>query len=175
MAFVPAWPANQAEKFLLAVVLAVADVYPPNSESAAARILIGWYPVSGDGVSSLTFPKSARLLTSAQFQRIFKHAAIKVAHPHFLILACPNTLNRARLGLVVGKKHCRLAVGRNRLKRHIRETFRHWQHYIKGIDAIVLPRSGAAQQSDQQLQQTLNQQWQRLAKQLPTDNQSQSS
>jgi len=124
-------------------------------------------------VNAWTFPKTSRLLAGAQFQRIFKQAAFKVSHAHFLILANNNDLAHPRLGLVVGKKHCRLAVGRNRLKRHIRETFRHWQHHLGGIDAIVLPRSGASELSDRALHQTLNQQWQRLAKQRQAQHQSQ--
>jgi len=116
-------------------------------------------------VHSWTFPKSSRLLTSAQYQRIFQQSAFKVGHRYFLILASTNTQPQARLGLVVGKKHCRLAVGRNRLKRLIRETFRHWQHHLQGIDAIVLPRSGADQLANRELLKILNQQWQKLAEQ----------
>ena len=114
-------------------------------------------------MSASTFPKSSRLLNGAQFERVFKHAVIKVSHPHVLILAAPNVLSSARLGLVVGKKHCRLAVNRNRLKRHIRETFRQRQHHLLGIDAIVLPRSGADTLSDKDLHQLLLQQWQRVS------------
>jgi ribonuclease P protein component len=126
-------------------------------------------------VSSWTFPKSSRLLNSAQFQRIFQKAAVKVSHQHLLILANNNDCGYPRLGLVVGKKHCRLAVGRNRLKRHIRETFRHWQHHLGSIDAIVLPRSGTNQLTDKDLHLLLEQQWQRLAKRSREHNQSQQS
>jgi ribonuclease P protein component len=106
---------------------------------------------------------------------VFQQATVKVSHQYFLILANVNDCDHPRLGLVVGKKHCRLAVGRNRIKRHIRETFRHQQHHLPSIDAIVLPRSGADQLSDKDLHQLLDQQWQRLAKRSREHSQSQQS
>lgn len=109
------------------------------------------------------FPKSSRLLIGAQFQRIFQKADFKVSQRHFLILARQNNIGRPRLGLVVAKKHIRLAVQRNRIKRRIRETFRLQQHHLSNIDAIVLPRSGADKLGDKELSLLLEQQWQRLA------------
>ncbi len=113
-------------------------------------------------MNTWAFPKSSRLLIGAQFQRIFQKAEYKVSQRHFLILARRNDLSHPRLGLVVAKKNIRLAVQRNRVKRHIRETFRLQQDHLGGIDAIVLPRSGADKLSDQQLAQQLAQLWQRL-------------
>lgn len=46
-----------------------------------------------------------------------------------------------RLGMVIGKKHCPLAVNRNRLKRIIRETFRLNQHRLSAIDLVVALKS----------------------------------
>ena len=124
------------------------------------------------GVPTRSFPKSVRLLNSAQFQTVFQEASLKVGHRYFLFLARANNCGHPRLGLVVGKKHCRLAVGRTRVKRHIRETFRQHQANLPGIDAIVLPRSGAAELNNRDLRQTLEQQWQRLCKRC-ADKQSQ--
>ena len=118
-------------------------------------------------MNNWTFPKSSRLLIGAQFQRIFQQADFKVSQRHFLILARANDLQYPRLGLVVAKKNIRLAVQRNRIKRRIRETFRLQQAHIGSIDAIVLPRSGADQLSDQELNLQLAQLWQRLAKKCP--------
>jgi len=115
------------------------------------------------GVTTSRFPKSSRLLHSAEFQRVFQNTNYKISHRYLLILACRNSFDHPRLGLVVGKKHCRLAVQRNRIKRRARETFRHQQHHLHNIDAIVLPRSGADQLSDQQLTQLFEQQWRRLS------------
>lgn len=119
---------------------------------------------SSRSVLSHSFPKTSRLLTSSQFQLVFKQAKFKAGSNSFLFLARPNQHDFARLGLVVGKKHCKLAVGRNRLKRHIRETFRHHQHKLGGIDAIVLARAGAANLSATELNSVLQKQWLKLTR-----------
>ncbi len=111
---------------------------------------------------SQAFGKSLRLLTSSDFQGVFQDAPIRASHQNFLLLARFNQLDHARLGVVVGKKHVRLATRRNRLKRHIRETFRLRQQTLSGLDVIVLARKGMDELSDQNLQAQLNQQWQRL-------------
>lgn len=48
----------------------------------------------------------------------------------------PDRLD-ARLGLVVGKKHLRAAVGRNLVKRLARETFRMKRSRLPPCDVIV--------------------------------------
>jgi ribonuclease P protein component len=89
-----------------------------------------------------TFGKNKRLLTQQMFQQVFDKATFRVSHRKFLMLACPNELGRARLGLVIGKKNIRLAVNRNRVKRLARETFRHQQGNLPAIDIIFLARRG---------------------------------
>lgn len=89
-----------------------------------------------------TFGKNKRLLTQRMFQQVFDKAPFRVSHRNFLMLARPNGLGRARLGLVIGKKHLRLAVRRNRVKRLARETFRLQHHNLPAIDIIFLARPG---------------------------------
>lgn len=91
-----------------------------------------------------TFPKSARLLVAADYQRVFgTDKPLRVSIPEILVLASPNQLQHPRLGLVVAKKHLRRAVHRNRFKRVIRDCFRLQQHRLGGLDIIVLVRRGA--------------------------------
>lgn len=111
---------------------------------------------------SQAFGKSLRLLTSSEFQSVFQDAPVRASHQNFLLLARFNQLDNPRLGVVVGKKHVRLATRRNRLKRHIRETFRLRQQTLSGLDVIVLARKGMDELSDQDLDAQLNRQWQRL-------------
>ncbi|MDA3802832.1 MAG: ribonuclease P protein component [Patescibacteria group bacterium] len=42
----------------------------------------------------------------------------------FLIKVLENNLNNNRLGIIISKKSCKKAVGRNRIKRQLREVFR---------------------------------------------------
>ncbi|MDQ2077038.1 ribonuclease P protein component [Marinimicrobium sp. ABcell2] len=113
-------------------------------------------------MASLAFGKSLRLLTSSDFKVVFDNAPFRASHNHFLILARFNQLDRPRLGLIIGKKHVRLAHERNRLKRHIRETFRLRQQSLCGLDVIVIARKGMDELSNPQLNHQLNQQWQRI-------------
>jgi ribonuclease P protein component len=49
----------------------------------------------------------------------------------------PNGQDRARLGMVVGKKALPRAVDRNRVRRRLRESFRLMQAELIGFDAVV--------------------------------------
>nr|WP_306671059.1 ribonuclease P protein component [Endozoicomonas sp. SESOKO1] len=115
---------------------------------------------------SLSFGRESRLRSSADFKQVFDTTDIKVSSRQLLILAKANKLGRARLGLVVAKKNIRTAVGRNRAKRHIRETFRLQQDEIGNLDIVVLVRKGFSDLNDRDLNQLLNQQWQRLKRRL---------
>ena len=114
--------------------------------------------------SPLEFSKSLRLLKPADFQPVFDDAPVRAAHPQILILSRFNQLPHPRLGLVIAKKNIRLAVERNRVKRIIRETFRHHQQSLSGLDAVVLARRGLDNLDNAELHRLLNQQWQRLIK-----------
>ena len=108
------------------------------------------------------FTKSLRLLSSNDFQTVFNDAPLRASHQNFLFLARQNSLNLPRLGLVIAKKHIRLAVQRNRVKRLIRETFRTKQQQLPSIDVIVLARKGMNDLSNAALIEQLDLQWQRL-------------
>lgn len=110
------------------------------------------------------FSKSQRLLNAADFSAVFDNAAFKVSNRYFLILAKTNDHDHGRLGLVVAKKHCKLAVDRNLIKRITRESFRRQQHHLQGIDAIVLARKGLENLSKQDIHQQLDQLWLKIHK-----------
>lgn len=79
----------------------------------------------------------------------------------FTILYRDNDAGRARLGLVIAKKNCRLAVDRNRLKRIIRESFRAHQEALGGLDIVVMNKKGAEGLNKRQLFDSLAAHWQR--------------
>jgi ribonuclease P protein component len=90
----------------------------------------------------VSFGKSRRLLSSSEFKAVFDKAQFKVGHQYFLVLANRNALGHPRLGLVIGKKNIRRAVKRNRVKRVVRETFRHNCSRLDSLDIIFLARKG---------------------------------
>ncbi|MEJ2444270.1 MAG: ribonuclease P protein component [Exilibacterium sp.] len=108
------------------------------------------------------FGKCLRLLNSGDFQAVFANAPLRASHKYLLILARPNGLPQARLGLIIAQKNIRLAVQRNRIKRIARESFRQQQHKLAGIDAIVLARRELDQFDNGQLHKLMAQQWQRI-------------
>lgn len=110
------------------------------------------------------FAKSQRLLTAADYKQVFDQASVKVSTAEILLLAKPNGLNQARLGLVIAKKHVKRAVGRNRIKRQARESFRLFQASIGAVDIVLLARKGIGNLEQQILRDALNQLWDQLAR-----------
>lgn len=71
-----------------------------------------------------------------------------------------------RLGIIIARKHVRRAVDRNRIKRLVRESFRHRQDRIPSLDVIVLARPGIGTLDNQQLYQQLDRLWGKLSQQV---------
>ena len=93
-------------------------------------------------MSDQTFPKSARLLKSVDFQRVYDGTAF-AADDTLVIKAIANEFGELRLGLAVSRKVGN-AVVRNRWKRRIREAFRQQRGDLKiGMDIVVRPKRGA--------------------------------
>jgi len=79
----------------------------------------------------------------------------------FTVLYRSNDSNEPRLGLAIGKKNCRLSTGRNRLKRIIRESFRHNRQTLGGVDIVVLNQPAAAEATNKALFESLQSHWTR--------------
>ena len=114
-------------------------------------------------MKALTFPKSVRLLKPADYGKVFDDVQLKVPHRNFLILAAPNNLGHARVGLIFSKKNLRHAVQRNRIKRQVRETFR-LQQDLPSLDIIVLGRQGLDKLENPDVRSSLNDIWRRVKK-----------
>ncbi|WP_168205114.1 ribonuclease P protein component [Bythopirellula goksoeyrii] len=84
-------------------------------------------------------PKSARLLKSEDFDRVFRRHCI-VSDDLLVLHAEQGISDETRLGLVVSRK-CGNAVMRNRWKRILREAFRLLRSELpSGIDLVIIPR-----------------------------------
>ena len=111
----------------------------------------------------LLFNKSQRLLNSADFKAV-RGTRLTVSSPQFLLLAKPNQLSHPRLGLAIAKKQVKLAVGRNQIKRVVREVFRHESNETPNIDIVVMVRRGVNGLDAKELHQCLELLWQQLVK-----------
>lgn len=68
----------------------------------------------------------------------------KLHTPHFILLLAENSFDCSRLGLTVSRKVGN-AVARNRVKRNVREFFRHEvNNFSSVVDFSVVAKRGAA-------------------------------
>ena len=114
-------------------------------------------------MSEFSFNRSVRILRPADFQRVFADP-LKSGNSEFTVLATANGLPHARLGLAIAKKRVRLAVDRNRIKRHVRESFRHHQAELPALDIVVMARNGVEKRTNEKLVVSLDKHWQSLIK-----------
>jgi len=93
--------------------------------------------VSRDGAPQVvTFPKSARVRSSREFQRVY-NAKVRISAGPLVVYGRPNGGTMTRLGLSVPKRSGN-AVRRNAIKRRLREAFRHARAGLPpGYDVVV--------------------------------------
>lgn len=108
------------------------------------------------------FGREKRLLTARQFSAVFDSPTHKISARQVLLLARANDLEHPRLGLVIGKKNVKLAVQRNRIKRLLRESFRHHQDMLIGWDVVVIARRGLDELENDELHRRFKKLWHRL-------------
>ena len=114
----------------------------------------------------MKFSRQSRLLKPAEFKLVFK-TPIRSSDDCFRVLARINGFEYHRLGMAVSKKACAKAVGRNRIKRVVRESFR--SHLVASskdnmLDFVVLPTAAATNQSNKALDESLLAHWKRLTR-----------
>jgi ribonuclease P protein component len=62
--------------------------------------------------------------------------------PHLILLCLPNDIGHPRLGITVSRK-VGIAVTRNRVKRLIREFYRHNKYLFTAADYSIIAKQGA--------------------------------
>ena len=114
----------------------------------------------------MKFSRQSRLLKPAQFRLVFQRP-IRSFDDYFRVMARANGIQQHRIGMAVSKKACAKAVGRNRIKRLVRESFR--AKMIEpatdhALDIVVLPTAQAAKQTNKKLDESLSIHWQKLTR-----------
>jgi ribonuclease P protein component len=80
-----------------------------------------------------------------------------------MVIARPNGLGLARLGLAVGVKSAGNAVNRNRIKRVVREAFRRAKQELPPVDIVVNARAAAGKATNAQITASVVTLWARIA------------
>ncbi len=114
----------------------------------------------GDGQGH-GFPRSHRLLGPADYRRVFSGAE-RVGGRFFTVLYRPNEGRGARLGMAISRKSLNRAVDRNRVKRLLRERFRHLRRGMPDIDIVFISRQGLASLDRRRLAEEIDRMFKRL-------------
>ena len=102
--------------------------------------------------------KDLRIKNPKEFSRIFSKN--KSFHkPGVIMLTKQNELNQPRLGITLPKKHIKLSVKRNKIKRIIKESFRLNCKNIKNSDIVILSQRKLNSMSKHNIQETLKELW----------------
>ena len=92
--------------------------------------------------ATAAFPRSARVRARSEFTEVFDRGR-RAAHP-LLSLHWMSDARAARLGLAVSRKVDPHAVGRNRIKRILRDDFRHLRSILAPGAYVIVARPSAA-------------------------------
>ncbi len=91
----------------------------------------------------MRYPRAARLRRRREFLAVQQRGR-RLYAGEVLVLALDTGGGEARIGITVSSKVAN-AVGRNRVKRWVREAFRAVRADLPAIDLVVIARRGAAE------------------------------
>jgi ribonuclease P protein component len=111
---------------------------PPREGPQAARADVA---VEVASPRRVRFPKAARLLRRHEFL-VVQERGVRLYAGKYVVLGLSNGCGHPRLGITVSSKVAN-AVGRNRVKRWVREAFRGAAAELPAVDLVVIARSGA--------------------------------
>jgi ribonuclease P protein component len=114
-------------------------------------------------VTDASFPRSVRILRSADFERLRKTGKRYHARNFRADVAIRETGGDARLGLTVSRRVSKSAVRRNRIKRICRDSFRLHRAQLPSLDIVLSAGPQANARDNAELRADLVQLWQRLA------------
>ena len=106
-------------------------------------------------------PREARLRRPADFAAL-RTSSGRLGGRCFHLRYASNALGHARLGLAISKRVSKRAVERNRIKRLVRESFRHVRLQLPAVDVMVMAREQAAGVDGPHLLIQLDELWKKL-------------
>lgn len=101
------------------------------------------------------FTKQYRLRKPEQIKTVFADQA-RIFTKYFVLYYRHNQENYPRLGIIISKRNVKYAVGRSRIKRQIRETFRLHKAQCGDYDMIVIAKKLASQTTNCELSACLS-------------------
>jgi len=104
---------------------------------------------SDDGGADRTLARASRLRARKLFIEVYERGQ-RVSGSYFVVFGLPGASSRSRLGITATKKFGH-AVARNRIKRIVREIFRHHRDDAPPVDVVVNVKSAAREQSFERL------------------------
>lgn len=107
-------------------------------------------------------PRAARLLKPGDFAALRGNSK-RISVRHFLAEFSATAQPTCRLGQAVSRRVSKRAVDRNRIKRLVRESYRHARGDLPPVDILLIARSSAVQQTNSMLREDLARLWQKLA------------
>ncbi len=113
---------------------------------------------------SFGFGRELRLLSPQQFSFVFEEPT-RCGNRAFTLLARQNNQDHARLGMAIAKKHLKLAVARNQIKRKLRESFRLTLGQLPHFDFVILVRRDIAQMGTAEIDSAIAHLWRKVKKQ----------
>lgn len=107
-------------------------------------------------LATYSFTKAQRLLTPAAYRLVFDGTERKLHQAHLMAFIRSNEQSQARIGMAITKKKVPTAVQRNRIKRHIREQFRHCAAQLKPYDIVFIIKKPINDLDNKELDREIN-------------------
>ena len=117
-----------------------------------------------------SFPRRLRLTRAIEFKQVFRDN-FRCADACLTILIGRKEGECPRLGFAIARKQVPSAVGRNRLKRLFRESFRKAQHRLPPRDLVIMVRRNIVFAGTEKIRADLDQHWNSIIKQCEKSSQ----
>ena len=110
-----------------------------------------------------SLPASQRLKKPSQFQSVYQSKQWGGSR-HFTFNVLAQEQSNPVFGVTVSKKVSKNAVDRNRIKRQVREFFRHKKSELDNADIVITAKPSCMKANDDQRKESLEELWGKVLK-----------